>query len=106
MAAAEVDLSFLWTQAGVSEDHVQSAITAPTPEVVKAVLSAVVEQLRDLEQTKFHLEIQLEGAIRGAESRCEQFKATTDKALKDVEEVRQRLQDEGKSTLPDPVALE
>jgi hypothetical protein len=105
MAAADVDLSFLWTQAGVPEDHVQSAIAAPTPDVVKAVLSAVVNRLRDLEQNKFQLEIELEAAIRGAESRCEQFKASTDKALKDVEEVRQKLQDEGTSTLPAPVAL-
>ncbi|KAK0743388.1 hypothetical protein B0T18DRAFT_183431 [Schizothecium vesticola] len=94
MAAADVDLSFLWTQAGVPEDHVQSAITAPTPDVVRAVLSAVVTRLRDLEQNKFQLEIELEAAIRGAESRCEQFKASTDKALKDVKEVRQKLQDE------------
>ncbi|KAK4190830.1 nucleo protein TPR [Podospora australis] len=94
MAAAEVDLSYLSTQAGVPELDLSSAVTSPTAELVKSVLEAIVIKFRDLEQEKVQLEIELEGAIRGSESRCEQFKATADKALKEVEEIRQKLQSE------------
>lgn len=96
MAAAEVDLGYLATNVGVPEVDINSAITSPTPDLVKTILGAIIVKLRDLEQDKFQLEVELEGAIRSSESRCEQFKATTDKALKDVEELRQKLRDEGK----------
>lgn len=89
-----MDLSYLSTHVGVPELEIQTAATAPTPDVVKTILEAVISRLRDLEQEKFQLGIELEGAIRSSESRSEQFKATTDKALKDVEEARQKLQHE------------
>lgn len=95
MAAAEVDLSYLSSHAGVLEPDLEAVVTAPTPDLVKSILGAILAKLRDLEQEKFQLEIELEGAIRGSESRCEQFKATADKALKEVDEVRQKLQNEG-----------
>lgn len=95
MAAAEVDLSYLSTHAGVPEPDLNTAVTAPTADLVKSVLGAILAKLRDLEQDKFQLGVELEGAIRGAESRCEQFKATADNALKEVEELRQKLQNEG-----------
>jgi nucleoprotein TPR len=97
MAAADVDLGYLSTQAGIPDSDLQTALTEPTAELVRSILEAVLTKLRDLEQEKFQVEIELEGAIRGSESRCEQFKATSDKALKEVEELRQKLQNEGKS---------
>ncbi|AEO58949.1 hypothetical protein MYCTH_2306733 [Thermothelomyces thermophilus ATCC 42464] len=94
MAAADVDLAYLSTQGGVPESDLNTIVTAPTADLVAKVLGAIVIKLRDLEQEKFQLSVELEAAYRGAESRCEQFKATTDKALKEVEEVRQKLQSE------------
>jgi hypothetical protein len=97
MAAAEVDLGYLSAHAGVPETDLNTVVTAPTVDIVTSVLAAIVTKLRDLEQEKFQLGVELEGAFRGAESRCEQFKATADKALKEVEELRQKLQSEGKA---------
>ena len=99
MAAAEVDVGYLSTQVGVPEPDLNTALTAPTPDLVKTIFQAVIAKIRALEEDKFQLGIELEGAIRSSESRCEQFKATTDKALKEVDELRQKLQDEGKSIL-------
>lgn len=99
MAAAEVDFSYLTAQAGVPEPDLNTALTAPTAELVRSVLETVVTKLRDLEQEKFQVDIELEGAIRSSESRCEQFKETADKALKEVEELRQKLQSEGEARL-------
>jgi len=100
MAAAEVDLGYLVANVGIPEVDISTAITSPTHDIVKTILGAIVVKLRDLEQDKFQLEVELEGAIRSSESRCEHFKTTTDKALKDVEELRQKLQDEGKDRNP------
>lgn len=97
MAAAEVDLGYLSTHAGVPELDLDTVVTVPTADLVKSVLGAIVNKLGELEQEKFQLGVELEGAIRGAESRCGQFKATTDKALKEVEVLRQKLQHEGKT---------
>jgi hypothetical protein len=97
MAAAEVDLAYLSSHAGVPEADLDTAVSAPTADLVASVLGAIVTKLRDLEQDKFQLGVELEAAFRGAESRCEQFKGTSDKALKEVEELRQKLQNEGKS---------
>lgn len=94
MAAVEVDLSYLSAHVGVPQLSLDNVVTAPTAELVRSVLEAVVSKLRELEQDKFQLEIELEGAVRSSESRCEQFKATADKALKDVDEIRQKLQTE------------
>jgi nucleoprotein TPR len=96
MAAAEVDLAYLSAHGGVPEADLNTVLSAPTVDLVASVLAAIVVKLRELEQDKFQLGVELEGAFRGAESRCEQFKATTDKALKEVEELRQKLQTEGK----------
>lgn len=95
MAAAEVDLAYLSAHAGVPEADLDTVVAAPTVDLVASVLGAIVTKLRDLENEKFQLNVELEAAYRSAESRCEQFKSTTDKALKDVEEVRQKLQNEG-----------
>lgn len=100
MAAAEVDISYLAEHAGVPAPDLDTAVTAPTPEIVASVFGAIIRKLRDLEQDKFQLGVELEGAFRGAESRCEQFKATSDNALKQVEELRQKLQNEGMSLFP------
>lgn len=94
MAAAEVDVGYLSTQVGVPEPDLNTALTAPSPDLVKVIFDAIITKIRALEEDKFQLGIELEGAIRSSESRCEQFKATTDKALKEVDELRQKLQDE------------
>lgn len=100
MAAAEVDVAYLSTQVGVPDSDLNTALTAPTPDLVKIIFAAIITKIRALEEDKFQLGIELEGAIRSSESRCEQFKATTDKALKEVDELRQKLQDEGKTLAP------
>lgn len=105
MAAAEVDVGYLSTQVGVPDTDLSTALTAPTPDLVKVIFDAIITKIRALEEDKFQLGIELEGAIRSSESRCEQFKATTDKALKEVDELRQKLQDEGETIFPFPQSL-
>ncbi|KAB5542913.1 hypothetical protein GE09DRAFT_231118 [Coniochaeta sp. 2T2.1] len=97
MAAADVDVSSLSAHLGVPEETLHTITTTPTVDLVKAVLQAVAQKAQEyntLYSEKLSLDIELETAVRNSESRAEQFKTTTDKALRDVEEVRQKLKDE------------
>lgn len=99
MAAADVDVGYLSTHLGVPEDTLTTVTTDPTADLVKAVLQAVAAKAQEFEQLyaeKINVDIELEAAVHSNEARTQQFKATADKALKDVEELRQKLSEQGK----------
>lgn len=100
MAAAEVavDFGYLSTHLGLPENTLETAAAQPTADLVRAVLQAVATKAHDFDNLyaeKLHVDIELENAVRSADSRCQSFKATADKALKDAEELRKKLQQEG-----------
>jgi nucleoprotein TPR len=98
MAAAAVDVGFVARHLGLAETVVVGASTEPTAELVAAVLQAVEAKAREYDELyaqKVHVDIELENAVHSSEARCQAFKATADKALKVVEELRQKLKDEG-----------
>ncbi|KAL1871627.1 Protein mlp1 [Diaporthe australafricana] len=99
MAAAEVavDFGYLSTHLGVPENTLETAAAQPTADLVRAVLQAVAAKAHEFDNLyaeKLHVDIELENAVRSADSRCQSFKATADKALKDAEELRKKLQQE------------
>ena len=99
MAAADVDVGSLSAHLGVPEETLHSITTNPTVDLVKAVLHAVAvkaQEYNTIYSERLNLDIELETTVRNSEARTQQSKATADKALKDVEEVRQKLKDEGK----------
>ncbi len=103
MAAAAVDVSFVAKHLGLPEPTIAAVATEPTVDLVKAIIDAIATKALEFEslaQQKSDLEIELEGAIRGSEARCDQFKANADNALKAVEEIRQKLQVEGRYSSP------
>lgn len=102
MAAAEVavDYAYLSTHLGVPETTLSSVATQPTVDLVAAVLQAVAAKAHEYDALcaeKLQVDIELENAVRSSEARCQTFKATADKALKDVEELRKKLQAEGET---------
>lgn len=105
MAAAEVavDYAYLSTHLGVPETTLSTVATQPTADLVAAVLQAVFNKAQEydaLYAEKLQVDIELENAVRSSEARCQTFKATADKALKDVEELRKKLQSEGETAHP------
>lgn len=102
MAAAEVavDYAYLSTHLGVPETTLTTVASEPTPDLVTAVLQAVLAKAHEFDALyteKLQIDIELENAVRSSEARCQTFKATADKALKEVEEVRTKLRNEGES---------
>ncbi|OTB12142.1 hypothetical protein K445DRAFT_77258 [Daldinia sp. EC12] len=97
MAAAEVDLGYLATHLGMPEDNLTTVVTDPTAELVRAVLSAVAAKAHDYDALftqKIQLEVELETSVRSAEAQRDASNETAKKALKDVEELRQKLKNE------------
>lgn len=97
MAAAAVDVGYLSSHLGVPEASITSAITEPTVDLVKAILDAVAvkaHEFDDLYAQNLQVGIELESAVRSAESRTESFKNAADTSRTEVEELRRKLQDE------------
>jgi len=102
MAAAMLDSVYLSTYLNIPQSSIISALDSPTTELVKSVLEAVTLKAREheeLQADKLRVDIELENAVRSAESRSQGLKATVDKGLKDVEELRQQLKTEGTSDI-------
>ncbi|KAK8045384.1 filament-forming protein [Apiospora rasikravindrae] len=97
MAAADVDIGYLAAHLGTPEDTLISATTNPTADLVNAVLAAVMTKAHDydgLYSQKLQLEVELETNVRGAEAQRDRSNETAKKALKDVEEMREKLKHE------------
>lgn len=97
-AAVAVDFAYLSTHLGVPENTLSTFAAAPTVDLVQSVLQAVAAKAYEFDtlySEKLQVDIELENAFRSSEARCQTFKATADKALKDVEEIRKKLQNEG-----------
>ena len=102
MAAAAVDVGYLSSHLGVPETSITSVITEPTVDLVKAILDAVTlkaHEYDDLYAEKLQIGIELESAVRSAESRSESFKKAAETSRTEVEELRRKLQDEGKDAV-------
>lgn len=99
MAAAAWDPGYLSTYLDLPRSTIEAILDAPTAELVRALLDAVASKAREYEELqadKLRLEVELENAVRNAETRSQGLKATIDKALKDVSDLRERLTAEGK----------
>jgi len=99
MAAAALDSGYLSAYLDVPRATLDTLTDAPTAELVRGLLEAVVAKARENEEVqaeKLRLEVELENAVRSSESRSQGLKATVDKALQDVNELREKLSSEGK----------
>lgn len=97
--AAAVDIGYVAGHLGLDQPVLTTLTTEPTADLVATLLQAVAAKAHEFDTLyaeKLQTDIELENAVRSSESRSQTFKATADKALKDVEEARQHLKEEGK----------
>ncbi|KAI0545018.1 hypothetical protein F4679DRAFT_491926 [Xylaria curta] len=98
MAAAGVDVGYLATHLGMPEANLATAASEPTVDLVNAILAAVTTKSHEFDvlfSKKLQLEVELETSVRGAEAQRDASNETAKKALKDVEDIRQKLNQEG-----------
>ncbi|KFX89667.1 hypothetical protein O988_08551 [Pseudogymnoascus sp. VKM F-3808] len=94
MAAATVDIGFLSGYLNLPQPSLTEALDTPTVELVNAVLLAVSAKAREhqeLEADKHQVDTELEAAILGSEARTKDLQQTADKALKEANELREKL---------------
>jgi nucleoprotein TPR len=98
MATSVADVGYLSSYLNVPQPTLQTIIDAPTAELVKSLLEAITTKAHEheeLQSDKIRLEIELENAVRSSETRSQGLKGTVDKALKEVHELREKLNLEG-----------
>jgi nucleoprotein TPR len=98
MANQAVDITYLSAAFSFPKESFQSLLDAPTKELVHSLLKQLTRSAKEHEITqaeKLKSDIQLESAIRNGESRSRQLKASAEKGLKDVQELREKLNESG-----------
>ncbi|KAF2468629.1 uncharacterized protein BDR25DRAFT_231528 [Lindgomyces ingoldianus] len=106
MAAAAVDIGYLAASYSIPEPSLQSLIDSPTTELIHSLLVQIEAKAREFDEIKaeqLRSDVELETVVRSSDTRARSLKASVDKALKDVEELRRRLSSEGK---PTPLCLD
>ena len=102
MEVAQLDVPQLSSFCSLPQDSIKTLLDAPTVELVRRLLenvSAKAREYNELTSEKFRLGVELENAVRGAESKSRVLKSSVDKGLKEAADLRHKLQAEGKSDL-------
>ncbi|KAI9770465.1 MAG: hypothetical protein M1840_003351 [Geoglossum simile] len=97
MAAAVVDVAYLSSYLSVPESTLSTLLDDPTRELVNDVLQAVSIKAKghdEVNARKLHLEVELENAVRTGDSRSRGLKASVEKGLKELAELREKLKEE------------
>ena len=102
MEVAQLDIPQLSSFCSLPQDSIETLLDAPTAELVRKLLenvSAKAREYNELTSEKFKLGVELENAVRGAESKSRVLKGSVDKGLKEAADLRQKLQAEGEFNL-------
>ncbi|RDA90853.1 hypothetical protein CP533_1542, partial [Ophiocordyceps camponoti-saundersi (nom. inval.)] len=97
MAAPTFNFGYVAGHLGLDPPLLITLTTKPTAKLVFDLLQAVAnkaQEFDDLHSNKLQADIELENAVRSAEARSQTSKTTTESALKEVQEARQKLKDE------------
>ena len=102
MEVAQLDVPQLSSFCSLPQDSIKILLDVPTAELVRKLLeniSAKAREYNELTSEKFKLGVELENAVRGAESKNRVLKGSVDKGLKEAAHLRQKLQAEGEFAL-------
>ena len=100
MAAVDLDFAQLSSFTSLSQSSITLLFDTPTTELISALLTNVSAKARDFDDLKsqqLKLNVELENAIRGGETKSRVLKASVDKGQKEAAALRQKLEAEGKT---------
>ncbi|KAL8932684.1 MAG: hypothetical protein Q9216_006728 [Gyalolechia sp. 2 TL-2023] len=96
MATAELDLPRLSSFCSLPQTSLTTLLDAPTADIVRQLLNSLLPRVHEqdeLKADKLKLNVELENAVRGGESKSRVLKSQVDKGLKEATGLRQRLQE-------------
>ncbi|KAJ8113905.1 hypothetical protein OPT61_g4084 [Boeremia exigua] len=94
MAATAVDVGYLAASYAVPESTLQSLLSEPTIELIQSLLVQIEAKAReydDLKSEKIKVDVELEAAVQGGDTRARTLKAAAEKAQKESEQLQQKL---------------
>lgn len=100
MATIELDIAHISSFCSLPQNSITTLLNEPTTELVRTLLIKISTKAHEFDETRsqqLRLQIELENAVRGGESKTRVLKGSIDKGHKEAAELRQRLQTEGKS---------
>ena len=100
MATTVVNVEYVAASFAVPQLTLQSLLDNPTVELVTSLLQQIEAKAREhdeIKAEKLRSDVELENAVRSGDSRARALKTSVDKGLKEVEELRTKLNDEGMS---------
>lgn len=100
MATAQLDIRQLSSYFALPQTTITTILDAPTAELVQTLLTRISAKAREHDEVaseKLKLEVELENAVRTGETKNRVLKNSVDKGLKEISDLRQKLQVEGKS---------
>lgn len=98
MAAAELDIPRLSAFCAVPQASLNSLLDTPTSDLVRNLLASLSPRIHEydgLKAEKLKLNVELENAVRGGESKSRVLKNSIDKGVKEAAELRRKLHEEG-----------
>ena len=101
MAAVELDIPNISSFCALPQTSLNSLLDNPTRELVQTLLENVSSRVREHEELKaekLKLNVELENAVRSAESKNRVMKNSIEKGLRDVVDIRRKLDHAGSST--------
>ena len=99
MAVAEIDVALLSSFCTLPQGSITTLLDTPTVELVRSLyqnLTAKARDYNDLASGKLKLEVELENAVRGGESKTSAMKNSVDRGLKEAADLREKIRSEGR----------
>ncbi|SLM33347.1 Tetratricopeptide, MLP1/MLP2-like [Lasallia pustulata] len=100
MATAQLDIRQLSSYFALPQTTITTILDAPTAELVQTLLTRISAKAREHDEVaseKLKLEVELENAVRTGETKNRVLKNSVDKGLKEISDLRQKLQVEENS---------
>ena len=98
MAVAQLDVTQLSSYCSLPQHSIDTLLDAPTAGLVRTLLENIsvrAYEHNECASEKLKLGVELENAVRGGETKNRILKSSIDKGLKEVTDLRQKLQVEG-----------
>lgn len=98
MAGVQLDVAQLSSFCSLPLTSIDTLITDPTVELVQIILGNISNRAREfdiLKSDKLKLNVELENAVRGGESKSRVLKGSIDKGIKEAVHLREKLEAEG-----------
>ncbi|KAL9001331.1 MAG: hypothetical protein Q9169_000222 [Polycauliona sp. 2 TL-2023] len=97
MASAELDIPRLSAFCAVPQASLNSLLDTPTSDLVRNLLTSLAPRIHEYEgikAAKLKLNVELENAVRGGESKTRVLKNSIDRGTKEAAELRRKLHEE------------